>query len=358
VLALARALAREAEVTVVFRRVHPGVEQAGCAVWALEPAGGSGDEAPSRRALGRFVEQHASRFAVVLEAGWSMPGKVAAWCAGRGVSGIPVIDALPATSWLGSLDPGTGWLGLGASGRYLRQAPVVIAGGPALRDVIVERWRVSPSRIAVIAPAIDRTLFAPRDQGEARRQLGMAPEHRVILAGDGPGREPDLTPLIEAVQRAGDPALRLHILGAGPRGPELARLAGRGPAVSFHPAPADDVLASYIAAADLCVSMGHSADPCFTVSECLSSGRPVAVAAAEGRLAAPVHHLVTGFEVEPDLLGWIRFLQRDCPSRNTLRIMGMTAGASPIENADRTAAAYLAAIERARHPESYSAAAV
>jgi hypothetical protein len=61
-----------------------------------------------------------------------------------------------------------------------------------------------------------------------------------------------------------------------------------------------------------------------------------------------VRHLVSGFLVEHDLLAWIRFLQRDCPSRNTLRIMGQAATASPIEPLHRVASAYLESIDRAR----------
>ena len=62
-----------------------------------------------------------------------------------------------------------------------------------------------------------------------------------------------------------------------------------------------------------------------------------------------VRHLVSGFLVERDLLAWIRFLRRDCPSRNTLRIMGQAATATPIESLDRVASTYLESIDRARH---------
>jgi hypothetical protein len=57
---------------------------------------------------------------------------------------------------------------------------------------------------------------------------------------------------------------------------------------------------------------------------------------------------VSGFLVEHDLLAWVRFLQRDCPSRNTLRILGQAATATPLDGVEQQAAAYLAAAERAR----------
>ena len=357
VLTLARALARHADVSVVFRRLTGAAPGEGCAVSALEPGAGLSERSGgSRRALGRFVERRADDFGMILEAGWSMPGKLTAWCSQRGIPAIPVLDWLAPTSWLGPLDPGIGWLGLGSSGRYLRRAPVVVVASPALRDAIVERWRVDPARIVVIGPAIDRTVFSPGDQVEARRKLGMDPAHRIVLAGDGLGPGPDLSPLIAAVQRAGDPALRLHVLGEGKRLPALRRLAGSGPSVTFHGSPPDDLLAAYIAAADLCVSVEQSGDPCFTRLECYSSARPVAVAGAMDRVHPPIQPLVTGFVVEHDLLAWIRFLQRDCPSRNALRMMGIAASDTPIEPVDRTAAAYLAVIDRALAEDARPAA--
>jgi glycosyltransferase involved in cell wall biosynthesis len=357
VLTLARALAREVEVSVVFRRLGGDPEGAGCAVSALEPARVPPDQAAGavpRRSLGRFLERRAGEFGMILEAAWTMPGKLSAWCSQRGIPAIPVVDALPETSWLGPLDRGVPWLGLGASGRYLRRAPVVVASGSAVRDTIVRRWRVDPANIVVIGPAIDRTLFSPRDQVEARQRLGIDPAHRVIIAGDGLGRESDLTPLLEAVPRTGDPALRLHVLGHGERLAALKQVAGAGPAIRFHGAVSDQLLAEYLAAADLCVQLDPASDPSFTLLECFSSARPVAI----GRLpGAPLQERqpASGFTVEHELLSWIRFLQRDCPSRNTLRMMGMAASSTPIEHAPRTAAAYLAVIHRARATEGRQA---
>jgi hypothetical protein len=93
---------------------------------------------------------------------------------------------------------------------------------------------------------------------------------------------------------------------------------------------------------------GDEGDPAYTVQECLSAGRPVVLAgvAQTGRL--PVVPQVSGFVIEHDLLAWIRFLQRDCPSRNTLRMMGMAAAVTPITAPDRIADDYLEAIERVR----------
>jgi glycosyltransferase involved in cell wall biosynthesis len=357
-LALARSLAEHAEVTVAFRRVLGPVAQEPFDIVALEPGGRdpSSDLPASRRALGRFIEERCSAHGTVLEGTWPMLGKLTAWCAQRGIPAVPIVERQSSARWLAPIDMGRSWLALDASGRYLRRAPVVIAGSDDLKATIVRRWRVDADRITVTGTGVDRARFAPRDQADARRRLGLSPEHRILLAGGVLDRAHDLAPLIEAIQRVGDPDLRLHVLGQGERRAGLERLAGPGSTVTFHGRVGDDLLPVFIAAADLCVAVEHPDGPisdpaseaAFTVAECLVSGRPVAVASDGERDHPLVRHLVSGFLIEHDLLAWIRFLQRDCPSRNTLHIMGQAATATPIDGVERAAAVYLEAIDRAQ----------
>jgi glycosyltransferase involved in cell wall biosynthesis len=354
-LGLARSLAAHADVTLAFRRVLGDVAGEPFGVVALEPnARAQGqDAAASRRALGRFVEERCAEFGVVLEGGWSLSGKLTAWFAQRGIPAVPIVDHLAPGGWLVPIETGRAWLA--ASGRYLRRAPVVVAASEELKAEIVARWRVVPDRITVIGPAVDRARLSHQDQAAARRRLGLSPDHRILVAGGVLDRARDLTPIIEAVQRVGDPMLRLHVLGEGDRRLALERLVGGSPAVVFHGRVAEELVPAYLAAADLCVAVESDAPPqddvrgeaVFTVRECLAAGRPVAV--GSGRSPHPlVRHLVSGFLVEHDLLAWVRFLQRDCPSRNTLRILGQAATATPLDGVEQQAAAYLAAAERAR----------
>ena len=360
-LSLARALSLHADVTLVFRRQLGEVTGEPFDVVALEPNGREPafDTAASHRALERFVEERCSRFGVVLEGGWSQSGKLTALCEQRGIAAVPIVDHLESGGWLAPLEAGRAWLA--ASGRFLRRATVVIAASEELKAAIVARWRVEPGRIVVIGPGVDRSHLFPQDQTTARQRLGLKPEHRVLLAGGLLDQDRDLTPVIEAVQRVGDPLLRLHVLGEGGQRAELEGLAGAGPAVTFHGRVGEDLLQAYLAAADLCVAVERPdaslddppGEEAFTVRESLAAGLPVAV--ATDRVPHPlVRHLVSGFLIEPDLLAWVRFLQRDCPSRNTLRIMGQAATATPLEGVEPQAEAYLAAAERALH----SAAAV
>ena len=367
VQSVARALARTAQVTVVFLAPPGGVGDESFEVSALElgvrvPAGTA---PPLRRVTSRSVEARSSAFHVVLEGNWPFAGKVTTLCAQRGVPAVPIVDHLPPTGWLAPLDAGREWLALGASGRYLRRAPLVVAGSEELKAAIVDRWRVDPERITVIPPGVDRARLHPRDQGEARRQLGISADDRILLAGGILNGDHDLTPVIEAVQRVGDPGLRLHVLGEGEGRAALERLAGRGKAVTFHGRVGDDLVPAFIAASDLCVAVERPDAPlgeepgeaAFALRECLAAGRPVAVGTDRSRHPL-VRHLVSGFLLEHDLLSWARFLQRDCPSRNTLRIMGVAASATPIDGVDQTAAAYLEAIDRMRQAVGEQQAAV
>jgi glycosyltransferase involved in cell wall biosynthesis len=354
VLGLARALAAQADVTLAFRRVLGDVAREPFDVVALEPgAHGAGqDSAASQRALGRFVEERCAAFGVVLEGGWSLSGKLTAWFAQRGIPAVPIVDQLAPGGWLSPIEAGRAWLA--ASGRYLRRASVVVAGTEEIKSAIIARWRVRPDRIVVIGPAVDRARLSQQDQASARLRLGLSPDHRILVAGGVLDRARDLTPIIEAVHRVGDPRLRLHVLGEGERRSQLEQLAGGSTAIVFHGRVGEESVPAHLAAADLCVAVEPKpplddarGEAAFSVREGLAAGRPVALG-AEGSHHALVRHLVSGFLIEHDLLAWVRFLQRDCPSRNTLRIMGQAATATPLDGVEQQATAYLAAAERAR----------
>jgi hypothetical protein len=366
VLSLARALAQTAQLTVVFLRLFGEVGDEPFEVSALQASAraAAGNAPPPRRGTG-FLQSRCSNFDMVLDGDWPLAGKLTAGCAQQGVPSLPIVDHLPPAGWLTPLDAGREWLALGSSGRHLRRASVIVAGSEEIRGAIVDRWRVDGDRVIVVGPSVDRARFMPRDQLEARRRLGLSANHRILLAGGVLDGNHDLTPVIEAVQRVGDPALRLHVLGEGEGRSGLARLAGRGSAVNFHGRVADDLLPAFIAASDLCVAVEDPDAPlgeergeaAFAVRECLAAGRAVAVG-TDGSRHPLVRHLVSGFLLEHDVLSWARFLQRDCPSRNTLRIMGIAASATPLPGVDQAAAAYLEAIARARHAAGAPEAAV
>jgi glycosyltransferase involved in cell wall biosynthesis len=310
---------------------------------------------PSLSALGRFVEQRLPEFDVVLEGSWPLSGRVSSWCASHGIPAVPVISQVPALSdpWLAWMPAPRTWLARERSSNYLRRAPLVVAETADLQDAIVDRWKVPSGRVEVIDPGVDRDVFHPRDQADARARLGLPQDQRILLYVGPLDRGHDLTPLVEAVDRVGDPAMRLHIIGDGQARAELERRAMRGGAVTFHGWVPE--VPTFIAAADLCLALDDSrpASYCLggnstqAVREYLASGRPVALASSAPREGL-IRHRVSGFLLEHHLLAWIRFLQRECPSRNTLRIMGEAATATPIQGVEAAAEAYLSLCLRVR----------
>ena len=125
----------------------------------------SSDLPASRRALGRFIEERCSAHGTVLEGTWPMLGKLTAWCAQRGIPAVPIVERQSSARWLAPIDMGRSWLALGASGRYLRRAPVVIAGSDDLKATIIRRWRVEADRITVTGTGVDRARFTPARPG-------------------------------------------------------------------------------------------------------------------------------------------------------------------------------------------------
>jgi glycosyltransferase involved in cell wall biosynthesis len=241
----------------------------------------------------------------------------------------------------------------GISGRYLRQAPRIIAESDDLKTSISQVWRVPPGRIDVVGLGVDHERFRPLDQAEARRQVGVDQSRKVLLYVGALDKAHDLVPVVQALARAGDPSLELHLVGDGEYRSEIERQAAGMRAVVFHGRVSHDAVPTYIACADLCIApydphffpRGQVGYATLKVREYLAAGRPVATSPT-GVLPGLIRPLVTGFLVHNDVLRWVQFLQRELPGRQTLRIMGTAAAATPLDSWDDTARAYWSVCER------------
>jgi glycosyltransferase involved in cell wall biosynthesis len=370
VLSLARALSEWADVTVAFRRVLESVEGEPFKMLEIEPGGSAElqviDDAAVRgvgyfefagylRALDRFAERHLPAFDVVLEKSWLLSGYVTAWCLERGIPAIPVLNLVPLVrhAWRRPSKAARNWVARGISGRYLRQAPRIIAESDDLKTSISQVWRVPPGRIDVVGLGVDHERFRPLDQAEARRQVGVDQSRKVLLYVGALDKAHDLVPVVQALARAGDPSLELHLVGDGEYRSEIERQAAGMRAVVFHGRVSHDAVPTYIACADLCIApydphffpRGQVGYATLKVREYLAAGRPVATSPT-GVLPGLIRPLVTGFLVHNDVLRWVQFLQRELPGRQTLRIMGTAAAATPLDSWDDTARAYWSVCER------------
>jgi glycosyltransferase involved in cell wall biosynthesis len=371
VLSLARALARYADVTVAFRRVLDACGPEDLRVIELQPGGrrapeavddaairglGYGEFLTYLRDLRRFASGPLRAFDIVLEKSWLLSGSLSTLCRRRGQLGVPIENFVPnpAQNAAGGLAKRLRLeIAQRIAGHHLRQAPLIIAETAYLKRGIARHWRVPEARIAVVGLGVDRALFAPRDQLEARRELGIAVERLVLLYVGVVDATHDLGPVLGALAQLRDPNVELHVVGDGRlrAGHERAASAAGAQAV-FHGRVAHEQVPAYIAAADLCLApydpsafrsgqLGYST---MKVPEYLSAGRPVATVPS-GRLTELIRDGKTGFLVTNTVDGWMRFL-RQCPSRATLRMIGEAASKVKLMSWDDTASAYFALCER------------
>jgi glycosyltransferase involved in cell wall biosynthesis len=370
VLNLARALNQWADVTVAFQRVADAQRPNGLRIEEIEPDARAkstiADDSAIRgvgyaeflsylRQLHRFAAEQLLSYDVVLEKSWLLSGYLSSYCRQRGVLGVPVENVVPNPHHVarGNLTKFARLqVGRWLAGRYLREAPLIIAETEFLKADMAANWRVVPERIAVVDLGVDRALFRPLDQADARRSLGIPPDKTVLLYVGVLDDIHNLGPLLEAVASGQDPMLELHVVGDG-HNAGFYRAQTKGAAsVVFHGRVAHGRIPEFIAAADLCVApydpkvfaAGNLGYSTMKVPEYLACGRPVA-SVPSGRIPQLVQNGVSGFLFRNDLPNWRRFLA-ERPSRERLRCMGEAAAQVRLSSWEDTARGYLSLCER------------
>ncbi len=374
VLSVAEALSRWADVTVAFRRV---LEPTGLrAFHVTEIAPGSTrstacvDDAAVRgigyrdfisylRAIRRFLMKELDSYDLVLEKSWLLSGYVAAHChkTGKPAALVENIVSVPAGSPrnLSEIRKHVRLSVAGLlAGRYIRKTPLVIAETEELKRALVLRWKIPASKVHVIGLGVDRNLFHPIAQDEARRTLGIPPNKTILLYAGVLDQTHDLAPLLDALSASPDPSLELHIAGDGTLRGLYEEKSGKSPArIVFHGRVPYEAMPTYIAAADLCVApydltmfpYGEVAYSTLKIPEYLAGGRPVA-SVPSGHIRELVKPGVTGF-LFPNLVeDWLDFIG-SMPSRRRLKEMGEAAlRESSFRSWEDTALEYLSLCER------------
>lgn len=174
-------------------------------------------------------------------------------------------------------------------------------------DQLVDLYAADPTRIEIVAPAVEHAFFAPGDKAQARRALGFPETGPLVLFV---GRIQPLKGADVAVQALG--ALRRHpdatlVIVGGPSGvhgqEEVERVLGLAadPAIAgrvrfVDPQP-HELLSSFYRAADVVLVPSRSESFGLVALEASACGIPV-VASAVGGLQTLVDDGITGFLVE------------------------------------------------------------
>jgi glycosyltransferase involved in cell wall biosynthesis len=375
VLYLAEALSQWAEVTVAFRRILEPFTPHGYKVIEVEQGADDApcgvDDAAIRdmsvrqflaylRAIRRFVKIHRQAYDVVLEKSWLLSGYLTALCRGYGLPAVVVENLVRV--WHEPLEHPRDLLRYTRYrctqvlvGRYLRQAPLIIAETEALKTALTRQWSIPTTHIAVVGLGVNRHLFRPLHQAEARQELGMAPDATILLYAGALDQTHNLAPVLEAMREVSDPLLELHVVGDGVLRQHYEAIVLPGQRnVVFHGRVPHTVIPQYVAAADLCLApyelqafpQGQVAYSTLKIPEYMACARPV-ISVPSGHIATLIQHGITGFLLPNTVQDWTVFLCH-CPPRAQLRYMGEVAVKRlPAGSWEETALAYLSLCKQA-----------
>lgn len=169
---------------------------------------------------------------------------------------------------------------------------------------LVRLYDADPQRIEVVTPAIDHAFFAPGDQAQARRAVGLPSNRPVLLFA---GRIQPLKGLPVAIHAAALVDEAVLVVVGGPSGQDgqselesahrLVDRLGMNDRVRFVPPQPHELLSTWYRAADVCLVPSRSESFGLVALEAAACGTPV-VAAAVGGLRTLVEDGVTGHLIE------------------------------------------------------------
>lgn len=202
-------------------------------------------------------------------------------------------------------------------GRVIGEQQVVDAATRLIANTADESGQLAglygadPSRIDVVHPGVDLSVFTPGEPGAARRRLGIRDDQQVLLfvGRIQPLKAPDVLLRAAADMVRADPSARdrlLVVVAGGPSGSglerptalvDLARSLGIADCVRFEPPSDRRTLADWYRAADLTVVPSYSESFGLVAVESQACGTPV-VAAAVGGLHTAVADGLSGMLIQ------------------------------------------------------------
>jgi D-inositol-3-phosphate glycosyltransferase len=201
---------------------------------------------------------------------------------------------------------------LAAEQHVIRGADRIVAPTPREADELVSLYGADRERIRVVAPGVDRRIFAPKQKEEARHRLRLGDRRLVLFVGRlQPFKGPDVAIRAFALARSMAPAETLGavlwIVGgpaadgrAKDQAEELSALAvslGVGDRVTFFPPQPHERLADFYSASEAILVPSRSESFGLVALEAQACGTPV-IGTATGGLRYVVEDGASGFLVE------------------------------------------------------------
>ena len=162
--------------------------------------------------------------------------------------------------------------------RVVREADAMLTVSADLGRLAVRDYGAAPERVRVVPNGCDATIFHPRDRGQARAELGVPGDARLVTYVGRLVPEKGLRELLEAARTLAPelPRLRIALVGEGPMRDELTTLAAQaGCEVVFAGAQPPQQVAQWMAASDLVTLPSYSEGHPNVLVEALACGRGV-----------------------------------------------------------------------------------
>lgn len=189
----------------------------------------------------------------------------------------------------------------------------VIAATPAERDQMLWLYRAPRRKIEIVPPGVDLARFCPIPQEQARRLIGIAPDHKILLFVGRIERLKGIDTIFEAMSLIQQDAphllknLHLCVVGGDPDGAdgsdaEMARLKhlriemGLTDEIMFLGAKDQDTLNFYYSAAEALIMPSDYESFGMVALEAMACGTPV-IASEVGGLAFLVQDDRNGYHV-------------------------------------------------------------
>ncbi|UOQ45702.1 glycosyltransferase [Halobacillus salinarum] len=166
--------------------------------------------------------------------------------------------------------------------RILQQADHIIAVGEALKDEMVHEFGVDETKISLMSMGVNRNVFAPVDQTQARETLGLTADQKMLLFAGNIIEAKGLLELTKAFQRLkqDDETLQLHFVGHPKEEGFFEKLQNYVKSeaiqnVHFHPAKPQKEVALWMSAADVFVLPSYIEGFGLVAVEAMSCQTPV-----------------------------------------------------------------------------------